>query len=165
MRVYGIYFLYAYNGELNLLLFNLFIFQLAQLSSDDMIAVNNMRYLGGSDTKKASGSGFSLKFDISKVTACAPKFMIIDLSLRVISGNNFFQSIFCQKKHAARKERNSEETWQLSRFYPLIEVNFIMLEHIKFIFLYFYGLSWLFSLVSSLFFPCLLPYDLLAERK
>ncbi|THU60436.1 hypothetical protein C4D60_Mb07t12690 [Musa balbisiana] len=65
--------------------------ELAQLSSDDMIAVNNMRYLGGSDTKKASGSGFSLKFDISK------------------------------KKHAARKERNSEETWQLSRFYPLIE--------------------------------------------
>lgn len=84
--------------------------------------------------------------------------MIIDLSMQVISGNNFFQSIFCQKKHAVRKERNSEETWQLSRFYPLIEVNFIMLEHIKFIFLYFYGLSWLFSLVSSLFFPCLLPY-------
>lgn len=67
------------------------LMELAQLSSDDMIAVNNMRYLGGSDTKKASGSGFSLKFDISK------------------------------KKHAARKERNSEETWQLSRFYPLIE--------------------------------------------
>ncbi|CAL9196207.1 unnamed protein product [Musa hybrid cultivar] len=67
------------------------LMELAQLSSDDMIAVNNMRYLGGSDTKKASGSGFSLKFDISK------------------------------KKHAVRKERNSEETWQLSRFYPLIE--------------------------------------------
>ncbi|RWW29721.1 hypothetical protein GW17_00005759 [Ensete ventricosum] len=63
-------------------MFNLLIFQLAQLSSDDMIAVNNMRYLGGSDTKKASGSGFSLKFDISKVTACAPKFMIIDLALQ-----------------------------------------------------------------------------------
>ncbi|KAG6496358.1 hypothetical protein ZIOFF_044219 [Zingiber officinale] len=68
------------------------LMQLAQLSSDDMIAVNNMRYLGTSDNKKASGSTFSLKFDMSK------------------------------KKHGIRKERKSEEeTWQLSRFYPLIE--------------------------------------------
>ncbi|URE21394.1 SNARE-interacting protein KEULE [Musa troglodytarum] len=66
--------------------------QLAQLSSDDMIAVNNMRYLGGYGTKKTSRSGFTLKFDAYK------------------------------KKHAVRKERKSEEvTWQLSKFYPLIE--------------------------------------------
>ncbi|THU60438.1 hypothetical protein C4D60_Mb07t12710 [Musa balbisiana] len=68
------------------------LMQLAQLSSDDMIAVNNMRYLGGYGTKKTSRSGFTLKFDASK------------------------------KKHAVRKERKSEEvTWQLSKFYPLIE--------------------------------------------
>lgn len=28
----------------------------------------------------------------------------------------------CQKKRAARKDRSDEETWQLSRFYPIIEV-------------------------------------------
>ncbi|XP_077245139.1 SNARE-interacting protein KEULE-like isoform X1 [Tasmannia lanceolata] len=68
------------------------LMQLARLSPDDMNAVNNMRYLAGSDVKKASGGGFSLKFDIQK------------------------------KKHAARKERtDAEETWQLSRFYPMIE--------------------------------------------
>ncbi|CAL9061862.1 unnamed protein product [Musa banksii] len=68
------------------------LMQLAQLSSDDMIAVNNMRYLGGYGTKKTSRSGFTLKFDAYK------------------------------KKHAVRKERKSEEvTWQLSKFYPLIE--------------------------------------------
>ncbi|RWW29719.1 hypothetical protein GW17_00005760 [Ensete ventricosum] len=39
---------------------------LAQLSSDDMIAVNNMRYLGGYGTKKSSRSGFTLKFDAYK---------------------------------------------------------------------------------------------------
>ncbi|XP_072971201.1 SNARE-interacting protein KEULE-like [Typha angustifolia] len=68
------------------------LMQLAKLSPDDMNAVNNMRYLGGLDGKKTSGSGFSLKFDSQK------------------------------KKHAARKERNNEEeTWALSRFYPIIE--------------------------------------------
>ncbi|CAL9773812.1 unnamed protein product [Musa acuminata subsp. burmannicoides] len=68
------------------------LMQLAQLSSDDMIAVNNMRYLGGYGTKKTSRSGFTLKFDAYK------------------------------KKHAVRKERKSEEvTWQLFKFYPLIE--------------------------------------------
>ncbi|XP_008798533.1 SNARE-interacting protein KEULE [Phoenix dactylifera] len=68
------------------------LMQLARLSSDDMNAVNNMRYLGGSDTKKTSGGAFSLKFDVYK------------------------------KKHGVRKERNDEgETWQLSRFYPMIE--------------------------------------------
>lgn len=33
------------------------------------------------------------------------------------------QFVGYQKKHAVRKERNDEEeTWQLSRFYPMIEV-------------------------------------------
>ncbi|KAM0934713.1 putative sec1-like protein [Dioscorea sansibarensis] len=68
------------------------LMQLARLSRDDMNAVNNVRYMGGSDGKKASGGVFSLKFDAQK------------------------------KKHAARKERNEEEeTWQLSRFSPMIE--------------------------------------------
>ncbi|XP_072956824.1 SNARE-interacting protein KEULE-like [Typha angustifolia] len=68
------------------------LMQLARLSPDDMNAVNNMHYLGVPDTKKASGGGFSLKFDVHK------------------------------KKHSVRKERNGEEaTWQLSRFYPMIE--------------------------------------------
>ncbi|KAJ6804361.1 SNARE-interacting protein KEULE [Iris pallida] len=68
------------------------LMQLARLSAEDVIAVNNMKYLGGLDTKKTSGGVFSLKFDVHK------------------------------KKHAARKDRNSEEgTWALSRFYPMIE--------------------------------------------
>ncbi|XP_039128794.1 SNARE-interacting protein KEULE-like isoform X1 [Dioscorea cayenensis subsp. rotundata] len=67
------------------------LMQLARLSQDDMHAVKNMKYLGGSDIKKPSGGVFSLKFD-------------------------------SHKKHAARKERASDgETWQLSRFYPMIE--------------------------------------------
>ncbi|KAK9270270.1 hypothetical protein L1049_025847 [Liquidambar formosana] len=67
--------------------------QLAKLSSDDMNAVNNMRLLeGSSDAKKSSIGAFSLKFDVHK------------------------------RKHAARKDRTGEqETWQLSRFYPMIE--------------------------------------------
>ncbi|XP_039138227.1 SNARE-interacting protein KEULE-like [Dioscorea cayenensis subsp. rotundata] len=66
--------------------------QLARLSRDEMDAVNNMRFLGVPDTKKTSGGVFSLKFDVYK------------------------------KRHGARKERNDEEeTWQLSRFYPMIE--------------------------------------------
>ncbi|XP_010918310.2 SNARE-interacting protein KEULE [Elaeis guineensis] len=68
------------------------LMQLARLSGDDMNAVNNMRYLAGSDTKKTSGVAFSLKFDVHR------------------------------KKHPFRKERNDEAgTWQLSRFYPMIE--------------------------------------------
>ncbi|KAF9624022.1 hypothetical protein IFM89_007720 [Coptis chinensis] len=69
------------------------LMQLARLSHDDMNAVHNMRLLeGSSDTKKNSTGGFSLKFDVQK------------------------------RKHAARKDRTGEEeTWQLSRFYPLIE--------------------------------------------
>ncbi|ERN13317.1 hypothetical protein AMTR_s00041p00086140 [Amborella trichopoda] len=68
------------------------LMQLARLSPDDMNAVNNMRLLAGSDSKKSSGGVFSLKFDVQK------------------------------KKHAARKERTTEEEqWQLSRFYPMLE--------------------------------------------
>ncbi|CAL9089776.1 unnamed protein product [Musa acuminata var. zebrina] len=68
------------------------LMQLAKLSPDDMKAVNNLMYLGQIDSKKASGAGFSLKFDVQK------------------------------KKQAARKEKNDEEeTWALSRFYPVIE--------------------------------------------
>lgn len=65
--------------------------QLAGLSADDMIAVNNMRCLCA-DTKKSSGGGFTLKFDVQK------------------------------KKHAHRKERTTEQSaWALSRFYPVLE--------------------------------------------
>ncbi|KAH0452184.1 hypothetical protein IEQ34_019483 [Dendrobium chrysotoxum] len=67
------------------------LMQLARLSPDDMNAVYNMSYLALPDPKKTSG-GFSLKFEVHK------------------------------KKQAARKERSDEEeTWQLSRFYPVIE--------------------------------------------
>ncbi|XP_044419593.1 probable protein transport Sec1a isoform X4 [Triticum aestivum] len=65
--------------------------QLAGLSADDMIAVTNMRCLC-TDTKKSSGGGFTLKFDVQK------------------------------KKHAHRKERTTEQSaWALSRFYPVLE--------------------------------------------
>ncbi|KAL6986091.1 STXBP unc-18 S1 [Sarracenia purpurea var. burkii] len=69
------------------------LMELARLPPEDMNAVNNMRLLeGSSDTKKSSLGAFSLKFDVHK------------------------------KKHAARKDRTGEEvTWQLSRFYPMIE--------------------------------------------
>ncbi|CAD6251008.1 unnamed protein product [Miscanthus lutarioriparius] len=68
------------------------LMQLAGLSADDMIAVNNMRGLCGPDTKKSSVGGFTLKFDVHK------------------------------KKHAHRKERTGEESaWALSRFYPILE--------------------------------------------
>ncbi|KVH95479.1 Sec1-like protein [Cynara cardunculus var. scolymus] len=64
-----------------------------RLPSDDMNAVYNMRFLeGSSDAKKNSIGAFSLKFDVHK------------------------------KKHGLRKDRTGEEsTWQLSRFYPMIE--------------------------------------------
>ncbi|XP_056174343.1 SNARE-interacting protein KEULE isoform X2 [Syzygium oleosum] len=69
------------------------LMKLAKLPMDDMNAVNNMRLLGGAtDTKKSNMSSFTIKFDMHK------------------------------KKRAARKERTcEEETWQLSRFYPMIE--------------------------------------------
>ncbi|KAL3645600.1 STXBP unc-18 S1 [Castilleja foliolosa] len=69
------------------------LMELARLSPDDRTAVYNMRLLEASaETKKNSIVPFSLKFDVKK------------------------------KKHAARKDRPGEEvTWQLSRFYPIIE--------------------------------------------
>ncbi|XP_011656699.1 protein transport Sec1a isoform X2 [Cucumis sativus] len=69
------------------------IMQLAKLSTEDMKVVKNMRLLGGSDSKKASsGHSFSLKFNAQKT------------------------------KQATRKDRTGEEeTWQLFRFYPMIE--------------------------------------------
>ncbi|XP_019160516.1 PREDICTED: SNARE-interacting protein KEULE isoform X2 [Ipomoea nil] len=72
------------------------LMEVAQLPEDDMSAIYNMRLLEGSsssENKKSSSGSFSLKFDVHK------------------------------KKHAARKERHDEQaTWQLSRFYPMIEV-------------------------------------------
>ncbi|XVF52706.1 hypothetical protein PTKIN_Ptkin05aG0040100 [Pterospermum kingtungense] len=70
------------------------LMKLAKLTPDDMDAVNNMRLLAPpAGGKKISTSAFSsLKFDINK------------------------------KKRPFRKDRSGEqETWQLSRFYPIIE--------------------------------------------
>ncbi|PNY04212.1 SNARE-interacting protein KEULE [Trifolium pratense] len=68
------------------------LMKVAKLTDDDAIAINNLRVLGGEpDAKKTSTSGFALKFDMHK------------------------------KKRAVRKNRAEEETWQLSRFYPIIE--------------------------------------------
>lgn len=44
------------------------VFQVAKLTNDDAIAINNLRVLGGEpDAKKTSTSGFALKFDMHKV--------------------------------------------------------------------------------------------------
>lgn len=67
------------------------LMKLAKLPPDDMTAVNNMRLLGGSSDSKKSSS--------------SPFSLKFDI----------------KKKRAVRKERTSEEAWQLSRFYPLIE--------------------------------------------
>ncbi|KAK4741304.1 hypothetical protein SAY87_024892 [Trapa incisa] len=69
------------------------LMQLAKLSPEDMKVVHNMQLLAGSpQNKKTQSSGFSLKFDAQKT------------------------------KGAARKDRtDEEETWQLFRFYPLVE--------------------------------------------
>ncbi|KAK4578564.1 hypothetical protein RGQ29_028598 [Quercus rubra] len=68
------------------------LMQLARLPREDMTVINNMRLLGGSsDDNKKTGS-FSLQFNAQKT------------------------------KQAARKDRSGEEeTWQLSRFYPILE--------------------------------------------
>ncbi|KDP28754.1 hypothetical protein JCGZ_14525 [Jatropha curcas] len=69
------------------------LMQLARLSEKDMTVVNNMRLLAGSSAAKKTTTGsFSLKFDNKKT------------------------------KQAARKDRTGEEeTWQLFRFYPVLE--------------------------------------------
>lgn len=70
------------------------LMQLAKLPSDDMKVINSLRYLVGSDAKKAARpGGFSLKFDAQK-----------------------------KKNTGVRTERqDGEEGWALSRFFPLIE--------------------------------------------
>ncbi|KAL1190845.1 Protein transport Sec1b [Cardamine amara subsp. amara] len=68
--------------------------ELAKLSGDDVVAVNNMRLLGPvpTESKKSTTGSFPLKFDV------------------------------LSKKRAARRDRAGEtQTWQLSRFYPIIE--------------------------------------------
>ncbi|KAK6918516.1 Sec1-like protein [Dillenia turbinata] len=69
------------------------LMQLAKLSLEDMKVINNMRLLEGSpQSKKKTSGNFSLKFDGQK------------------------------RKNAARKDRtDEEETWQLFRFYPMLE--------------------------------------------
>ncbi|XP_010692247.2 protein transport Sec1a [Beta vulgaris subsp. vulgaris] len=70
------------------------IMQLAKLSAEDMKAVKKMRLLAGSsETKKKPSGSFSLTFDGQR------------------------------KKVAARKDKTSpeEETWALSKFYPMLE--------------------------------------------
>ncbi|TKW39009.1 hypothetical protein SEVIR_1G148700v4 [Setaria viridis] len=67
------------------------LMQLAGLSVDDMIAVNNMRCLCGPDTKKSSGGGFTLKFDVHK------------------------------KHAHRKERTWEESAWALSRFYPVLE--------------------------------------------
>ncbi|KAJ4831897.1 hypothetical protein Tsubulata_018104 [Turnera subulata] len=69
------------------------LMKLAKLPVKDMEALHNMRLLGESaDTTKGITKTFSMKFNIHK------------------------------RKRANRKERNdTEEKWQLSRFYPMIE--------------------------------------------
>ncbi|WVZ76125.1 hypothetical protein U9M48_024124 [Paspalum notatum var. saurae] len=68
-----------------------FIAELAGLSADDMVAVNNMRCLCGPDTKKSSG-GFTLKFDVHK-----------------------------KKHSHRKDRTGEESAWALSRFYPILE--------------------------------------------
>ncbi|XP_021314783.1 probable protein transport Sec1a isoform X2 [Sorghum bicolor] len=67
------------------------LMQLAGLSADDMIAVNNMRCLCGPDTKKSSVGGFALKFDVHK------------------------------KHAHRKERTGEESAWALSRFYPILE--------------------------------------------
>ncbi|CAA0806058.1 Protein transport Sec1a [Striga hermonthica] len=68
------------------------IMQLAKLPESDMKAVKNMKLIEGPDMRKASKGTFSLKFASGKT------------------------------KNATRKDRAGEdETWALSRFYPMIE--------------------------------------------
>ncbi|KAK1370425.1 SNARE-interacting protein KEULE-like [Heracleum sosnowskyi] len=69
------------------------LMELAKLSLEDMNVVHNIRMFdGSSDTKKTSIRSFASKFNLNK------------------------------KKSNFRKDRPGEEvTWQLSRFYPLVE--------------------------------------------
>lgn len=85
-----------------------------------MNVVYNLRMLGVQpDTKKSLTGTFALKFDIHKVKE------ISNLSTWFFIGTLCLKNICLsfQKKRAARKDRSGEEeTWQLSRFYPMVEV-------------------------------------------
>ncbi|GJS70700.1 protein transport Sec1a [Tanacetum coccineum] len=68
------------------------LMQLAKLPPDDIKAIQNVKLLEGTNNKKKHHGAFSLKFDSQK------------------------------RNHALRKDRTGEEeTWQLSRFYPMLE--------------------------------------------
>ncbi|XP_071688718.1 protein transport Sec1a-like [Rutidosis leptorrhynchoides] len=68
------------------------LMQLAKLPPEDMKVIQNIKLLEGSNSKKKHHGSFSLKFDTQK------------------------------RNHAIRKDRTGEEeTWQLTRFYPMLE--------------------------------------------
>ncbi|KAH0913748.1 LOW QUALITY PROTEIN: hypothetical protein HID58_037069 [Brassica napus] len=68
------------------------LMQLAKLSPVDMKVISNMQLIAGSPENKTKSGSFSLKFDTGKT------------------------------KQANRKDRSGEEeTWQLFRFYPMLE--------------------------------------------
>ncbi|KAL7610833.1 protein transport Sec1a [Lactuca sativa] len=72
------------------------LMQVAKVPSEDIKVFQNMKLLEGTNSKKKHHGAFSLKFDAHK------------------------------KHHALRKDRTGggeeeEETWQLSRFYPMLE--------------------------------------------
>ncbi|KAI3756838.1 hypothetical protein L1987_56661 [Smallanthus sonchifolius] len=68
------------------------LMQLAKLPPEDMKVIQNMKLLEGLNKKKKHHGAFSLKFDSQK------------------------------RNHALRKDKTGEEeTWQLSRFYPMLE--------------------------------------------
>lgn len=115
------------------------IVQLARLSDDDMTAVNNLEYLGVQVAKKqASGvEKFALKFGARKVTPCSCrliwrtfmfKYWILSKGFSNSNQSRVKQelsttSCHVQNKRPARRAREQdEESWQLSRFYPLIQV-------------------------------------------
>jgi len=111
------------------------VFQVAKLTNDDAIAINNLRVLGGEpDAKKTSTSGFGLKFDMHKVEVI---YSLI-LNHMNVQCQRYMWKVFLinyQKKRAVRKNRAEEETWQLSRFYPIIEVQIKLTQfsHIKYV--------------------------------
>ncbi|XP_024996537.1 protein transport Sec1a [Cynara cardunculus var. scolymus] len=68
------------------------LMQVAKLPPEDIKVIQNMKFLEGTKIRKKHHGSFSLKFDSQK------------------------------RHHALRKDkRGEEETWQLSRFYPILE--------------------------------------------
>lgn len=77
-------------------------FQVAKLTDEDTIAINNLRMLGGEpDTKKTSTSSFALKFDMHKVKVIF-SLNILFFQCNVISENCFFKL----SEKACSKERS-----------------------------------------------------------